>query len=140
MSGNLLALLVVLALTAAGALWWRALQGRVTRASGGRFGREAVGAPPGVTLVVEFTAPGCAPCGQAEQVLAAAVEGRHDVVLVTADVGQHLDLVRAHGILRAPTTLVVDDQDRVRHRISGVPVPGDVEALLDGAVVGVHAA
>jgi thiol-disulfide isomerase/thioredoxin len=134
-SGDVVALLVVLAVTGAVALWWRSRQGRVAEVpDGDAFGRATLGAPAGTTLLVEFTAPGCVPCGQAKAILAEAADARDDVVFVTADVGEHLDLARAHGILRAPTTLVVDADDRVRHRISGVPSPDDVAALLDGSV------
>jgi thiol-disulfide isomerase/thioredoxin len=135
MPGDVLALLVVLALTGAVALWWRSRQGRVSEAAGDAFARAEVGVPAGVPLLVEFTAPGCVPCSQAAEVLGAIAARRDDVAFATADVGEHLDLARAHGILRAPTTLLVDADDRVRARISGVPAPDDVEALLDGRVV-----
>jgi thiol-disulfide isomerase/thioredoxin len=130
---DVLVLLAVLAVTALLAAWWRARDGRVRDGDGDRFDRAAVGAPAGTTLLVEFTAPGCAPCERAKGVLSAAAIERPDVLLVTVDVGEHLDLARAHGILRAPTTLVIDAADRVRHRISGVPAAGDLDALLDGA-------
>jgi thiol-disulfide isomerase/thioredoxin len=134
MTPDLLALLVVLAATAAAALWWRSRQGRVTQQGGGTFGRGAIGAPAGGVLLVEFTAPGCVPCGQAREVLQAVAAEREDVAVVLVDVGEHLDLARTHGVLRAPTTLLVDAGDRVRHRISGVPAAADVAELLDGEV------
>jgi thiol-disulfide isomerase/thioredoxin len=134
--GDVVALVVVLAVTAALALWWRARQGRIASvaADAPTFGREALGALEGTTLLVEFTAPGCVPCARTKAVLGEAADGRDDVVLVTADVGEHLELARAHNVLRAPTTLVVDASDRVRHRVGGVPAPADIVALLDDAL------
>jgi thioredoxin-like negative regulator of GroEL len=128
---DVLVVVLVLGATALVALWWRSLDGRVLAADGAAFPREALGADPGTTLLVEFTAPGCAPCAQAKQVLDSVAARRDDVALVVADVGEHLDLARQHGILRAPTTLVVDPGGRVRHRIGGVPAAEDVERLLD---------
>ncbi len=136
LEGDALVLGGVLAVTAAFALWWRARQGRVTDVApdAKAFGRASLGAPEGTTLLVEFTAPGCVPCAQTKSILTSAAQAHDGVTVVVADVGDHLDLARAHRVLRAPTTLVVDAQDRVRHRISGVPTPGDVEALIDDAV------
>jgi thioredoxin-like negative regulator of GroEL len=129
---DVLVLLVVLALTAGVALWHRSREGRVSGVAGEAFDRARLGAPAGVRLLVEFTAPTCASCGAAKDVLDAVARDRADVLVVTVDVGDHLDLARAHSIMRAPTTLVVDEADRVRHRISGVPTSGDVVAVLDG--------
>jgi thioredoxin-like negative regulator of GroEL len=129
---DVLVLLVVLLLTGAAAAWYRSHQGRVTAVEGATFDRGRLGAPVGATLLVEFTAPGCVPCGQAREVLETVARDRPDVAVVLADVGDHLDLARAHGILRAPTTLLVDPEGRVCHRISGVPAGADVTALLDG--------
>jgi thiol-disulfide isomerase/thioredoxin len=134
MSGDSVALLVVLAVTGASALWLRSRQGRVTTEAGAAFDRAALGVPAGTTLLLEFTAPGCASCGHAARVLGAVAAARPAVEHVTADVGAHLDLARAHAILRAPTTLLIDADDRVRHRIGGVPDPADVAALLDGCL------
>jgi thioredoxin-like negative regulator of GroEL len=133
LSGGSGAVLVVLALTVVAALWLRSREGKATVAGGESFARAVLGAPPGVPLLVEFTAPGCSPCGEARAVLMAASGDRPDVLLVTADVGTHLPLARRHGILRAPTTLLVDAEDRVTHRISGVPSEAVVTSLLDDA-------
>jgi thioredoxin-like negative regulator of GroEL len=129
---DVLVLLSVLALTAAVALWHRSREGRVSGVAGETLDRARLGAPTGVTLLVQFTAPTCASCGATKDVLDAVAGNRADVLVVTADVGDHLDLARAHGIMRAPTTLVVDEADQVRHRISGVPSSSDLAALLDG--------
>jgi thiol-disulfide isomerase/thioredoxin len=129
---DVLVLLGVLALTATVALWHRSREGRVSGVEGEVFDRARLGAPAGGRLLVEFTAPTCASCGAAKGVLDAVAHDRPDVLVVTVDVGDHLDLARAHGIMRAPTTLVVDEEDQVRHRISGVPTAADVAAVLDG--------
>jgi thiol-disulfide isomerase/thioredoxin len=132
---DLLTLAAVLAATAGLAVWWRARDGRVVevgdtaRLDAGQL--ADLGAPPGGILLLEFTAPGCVPCVATARILSEVVGDRTDVAVFQADVGEHLDLARAHGILRAPTTLVVDAEGRVRHRISGVPEPDAVADLLD---------
>lgn len=133
---DLLVLGAVVAATAALAWWWRSRDGRIRQGRGPRLAAAdlaALGAPPGVTVLVEFTAPGCRPCVAAREVLRRAAAERGDVSVVLADVGAHLDLARSHGVLRAPTTLVVDPDGRVRHRITGVPDAADVADLLDGS-------
>ncbi len=130
MRGQALNLAVVLALTGLVALWWRARWGRVRPVTGEVFVRSELDAPTGIPLLVEFTAPGCAPCAQAREVLEAVAADRRDVAVLSADVTAHLALARRHRVLRAPTILVVDAQDRVRHRISGVPRASEVADLL----------
>ena len=127
-----LALAAVLALTAATALVLRARDGRV-RAGAGVLSRAqlaAVGAPAGAELLLELTAPGCAPCVAARRVLDEVAAGRTDVAVRAVDVGDAVDVARAAGVLRAPTTLVVAPDGRVRARIGGVPSAADVRALL----------
>ncbi|MEX0659073.1 MAG: thioredoxin family protein [Egibacteraceae bacterium] len=126
-------LAVIVAATAAAALWWRARDGRV-RAVTDRFTEAelaALGAPSGRQLLVEFTAPSCAPCVTARRVLDQTVADRDDVTVRVADVAEQLDLARAHKVLRTPTTFAVAPDGLVLGRIAGVPDPADVTALLD---------
>lgn len=126
-------LAVVVAVTAGLAAVWRARDGAV-RAVDDRFATPELadlGVPSGRWALVEFTAPSCAPCVAARRVLDEVATGRESVTVVTVDVSAHADAARAHGVLRTPSTFVVDPGGRVRGRISGVPSGPDVIALLD---------
>jgi thiol-disulfide isomerase/thioredoxin len=110
----------------------RRADGRVvpTDASIERAALERLGIPPGASALVEFTAPGCRTCVAARAVLDDVAAGYDGVRVVSADAGAYLELAREHGIMRAPTTLVVDPGGRVRHRVHGVPDAGSLHALL----------
>ncbi|HVM00616.1 MAG TPA: thioredoxin family protein [Egibacteraceae bacterium] len=132
-----LVLATVVAATGAFALWWRAHDGKV-RAVDDRFTGEelaAIGAPPERRLLVAFTAPSCAPCTMARRVLEEVAGDRDDVAVRAADVGDHLDLARAHGVLRTPTTFALEVDGTVLGRVAGVPTAADVHALLDAGAV-----
>jgi thiol-disulfide isomerase/thioredoxin len=128
-------LAAVLAATAAAWWWWRRRDGAVRSGTPGEHlsaaDRAAVGAPTDAIVLLQFTAPGCTSCGAAQAVLSEVAARRPDVAVATADVGQHLDLARTHRVLRAPTTLVVDRQGVVRHRVTGVPAAGALAAVVD---------
>lgn len=87
----------------------------------------AAGAP--VTLL-QFSSAFCVPCRATRRVLAdvaALLEGVHHVEV---DAESHLDAVRALGIWRTPTVLVVDATGRIVQRATGVPVKAQVIAAL----------
>ncbi len=136
MRPDLLALAVVLAVTALFALWWRAREGRVRNVDE-RFTRaelDAVGAPPDAWTLLEISAPHCAPCVDARQVLDEVAAQRSDVVVRVADVDEQLELVRTHRVLRAPTVFVLEPLGAVRARVSGVPDVGELAAVLDSTL------
>jgi len=84
--------------------------------------------------LLQFSSAFCAPCRATRRVLgevAAIVPG---VAHVEIDAEQHLDLVRRLGILRTPTTVVLDAQGREVSRASGAPTKETVLATLGGAV------
>ena len=128
--------ILALVLAATAALWWwrRRRDGAVREGQPGErlsgADRAAVGVPDDTVVLLEFTAPGCRPCAAAKDVLERVAAERHDVVVATADVGEHLDLARAHGVLRAPTTLVIDRDGVVRHRVTGVPAAADLAVAV----------
>ena len=80
--------------------------------------------------LLQFSSAFCAPCRATRRVLedvAAIVPGvRH----VEVDAEHHLDLVRRVGILRTPTTLVLDPLGREVSRASGAPTKQAVIASL----------
>lgn len=122
----------VVALTAGLAVWWRSRDGAVRTVDDHFAATElaGLGAAPGRWVLLEFTAPSCAPCAAARRVLDDVADGQHTVTVATVDVSAHPDAARAHGVLRTPTTFVVDAGGRVRGRIAGVPASRDVVALL----------
>lgn len=95
----------------------------------------ALGEQPGErATLLQFSSAFCAPCRATRRVLgevAAAVPGvRH----VEVDAEQHLDVVRQLGILKTPTTLVLDAEGRVTARAAGQPRKESVLAALGNAV------
>ena len=80
--------------------------------------------------LLQFSSAFCAPCRATRRVLgdvAAVVPG---VVHVEVDAEQHLDAVRRLGVLRTPTTLVLDAEGREVTRAVGAPRKEQVLAAL----------
>ncbi len=127
---RLLLLIAVAALAGALAAWWRARDGlvRTTTAPGADLARIA--GARGRPAIVELTAPGCASCHAAHAVIEQVAAARRDVVVAQADVTDHPEVARAHGVLRAPTTFVLAEDATILGRVSGVPRREDLEALL----------
>jgi thiol-disulfide isomerase/thioredoxin len=139
-----LALAVVLALGFG--LWRAATDGRFAgthRVRGGsaehaEAGSESVlaGTPYAAQLgdratLLQFSSAFCAPCRATRRVLedvAAIVPG---VQHVEVDAEHHLDLVRRLGIMRTPTTLLLDPRGREVSRATGAPTKQAVIASLD---------
>lgn len=130
-------LVVVGALTAATAvgLWWRRRsgRGRVQSPDSPRLDPDllaGLGVPTeGVTLL-QFSTAFCQPCRATRRVLgdvAAKVAGVHHVEV---DAESHLTAVRTLGIIRTPTTLVIDAGRRIRNRVVGQPRTADVLAAI----------
>jgi thiol-disulfide isomerase/thioredoxin len=129
-------LIAVLAAVALFSLWWNRRDGRV-RAVVDRFDADelaALGVPAGSAALLEFTAPNCAPCRAAKQVLDDVATLWPEIAVVAVDVADALAASKAHHVLRAPTTFVLAPDGAVRGRIGGVPDPGELANLLeDGA-------
>ncbi len=130
-------LLVVAVLAAATVLGvvWRRRSGRSRVQSPARPRIDAdllagLGVPvDGVTLL-QFSTAFCQPCRATRRILhdlAADLPGVHHV---DVDAESHLSAVRTLGILRTPTTLVLDADRRVRNRVVGQPRRADVFAAL----------
>jgi thiol-disulfide isomerase/thioredoxin len=84
--------------------------------------------------LLQFSSAFCAPCRATRRVLAEVAEVVPGVAHVEIDAEQHLDLVRRLGVLRTPTTLVLDAQGREVTRAAGAPRKEQVLAALAGAV------
>ena len=136
MTGIVLLTAAVLLTVAVGLVLQRR-QGRVRDVSGDnlRFELAALGVAAGErATLLQFSSAFCAPCRATRRTLpevAAMVEG---VAHVEVDAEQHLELVRRLGILKTPTTLVLDAAGREVKRASGQPRTADVLAALGVAV------
>jgi thiol-disulfide isomerase/thioredoxin len=123
LTGLVVAAAVLLAATAFG-LRRRSRDGRLRHASGmderELFAQLGVEAGTPVTLL-QFSSAFCAPCRATRALcasVAAQIEGiRH----VEVDAESHLGAVRALGIMRTPTLLVVDAAGREVRRATGQP-------------------
>ena len=131
-------LLAVLLLSTAGGAVHRARNGRVVdRAPADTLlpVLAALGAEPGArATLLQFSSAFCAPCRATRRVLGEVVELVPGVAHVEVDAEQHLDVVRRLGILKTPTTLVLDAAGREVKRASGQPRKADVLAALGQAV------
>ena len=142
---GLLVLVVVLAVSTGGGLLWQRRTGRLrpTRPTPvpaaaaavpptepallAGLGVDPAGAP--VTLV-QFSSAFCQPCRATRRVLGEVVRLLPAVGYVEVDAESHLAAVRALGILRTPTVLVLDPAGRVVQRASGQPRLADVIAAV----------
>jgi thiol-disulfide isomerase/thioredoxin len=125
---------------------WRTRSGRPTAPRTDRPPIEAdllssLGVNGNRVTLLQFSSAFCAPCRATRRILeqvAATVPG---VTHVDVDAESHLDAVRALGVVRTPTTLLVDGTGRVRNRVVGQPRRDDVLAAVaavtgDSAVTG----
>lgn len=83
--------------------------------------------------LLQFSSAFCAPCRATRRTLADVAAAVPGVVHVEVDAEHHLDLVRTLGILRTPTTLVLDAEGREVTRASGAPRKEQVVAALGNA-------
>lgn len=98
----------------------------VVLGAGGALGERAT--------LLQFSSAFCAPCRATRQVLsgvAASVEG---VAHVEVDAEHHLSATRELGVLRTPTTLVLDADGREVTRAAGAPTRAQVLTAVAGAV------
>jgi thiol-disulfide isomerase/thioredoxin len=89
-----------------------------------------LGVPGGSVTLLQFSSAFCAPCRATRRILAGVAETVPGVRHVDVDAESHLSEVRSLGILRTPTTLVLDSAGRVRNRVVGQPRRGDVLSAL----------
>lgn len=82
--------------------------------------------------LLQFSSAFCAPCRATRRVLEDVARTVPGVAHVEVDAEQHLDLVRRLGILRTPTTLVLDPQGHEVTRAAGAPTKQQVLAALAG--------
>ncbi|MEU6811546.1 thioredoxin family protein [Streptomyces sp. NPDC046831] len=101
----------------------------------GRLGPAELGADLGErATLVQFSSAFCAPCRATRRVLGEVAAMVPGVAHVEIDAEARLELVRALGIVRTPTVLVLDAGGRVVRRAAGQPRRADVVAALGEAV------
>jgi thiol-disulfide isomerase/thioredoxin len=137
--GILVTVAVLAAATCVG-LWRRGREGRmrtVDTPAPETATLAALGVEPGAVTLLQFSSAFCAPCRATRRVLADVAAGVQGVRHVEVDAESHLEAVRALGIWKTPTTLVVDAAGRIVQRAAGVPAKAQVYAavapLLEGA-------
>lgn len=80
--------------------------------------------------LLQFSSAFCAPCRATRRVLADVAGDVDGVAHVEVDAESHLDLVRELGILRTPTTIVLDASGAEVARAAGAPTRTQVLAQL----------
>ncbi|WP_406099201.1 TlpA family protein disulfide reductase [Streptomyces sp. NBC_01013] len=84
--------------------------------------------------LVQFSSAFCQPCRATRRTLAEVADMVEGVAHVEIDAEAHLTLVRALGISRTPTVLVLDAAGLVVRRAVGQPRTVDVVAALGQAM------
>jgi thiol-disulfide isomerase/thioredoxin len=83
--------------------------------------------------LVQFSSAFCAPCRATRRTLSEVAAVVPGVEHLEVDAEHHLELVRRLGILRTPTTLVLDAAGREVNRAAGAPRKEQVLSALANA-------
>jgi hypothetical protein len=106
-------------------LWWRRRDGRVrtvARDPSNRGLLAALGVEAGTPVtLLQFSSAFCAPCRATRAVCRQLTADRDGVRHMEIDAESHLDAVRALGVWRTPTVLVIDAGGRIVARVTGQP-------------------
>jgi len=81
--------------------------------------------------LLQFSSAFCAPCRVARRICAELAGGRDGVAHLEVDAESHLDEVRALGVWRTPTVLVVDATGRIAFRLGGAPTRAGLAAAVE---------
>jgi thiol-disulfide isomerase/thioredoxin len=84
--------------------------------------------------LLQFSSAFCAPCRATRRTLADIAGVVPGVVHVEVDAEHHLELVRKLGILRTPTTLILDGRGVELTRAAGAPRKEQVLSALEAAI------
>jgi thiol-disulfide isomerase/thioredoxin len=95
------------------------------------LGIEATGTR---ATLVQFSSAFCAPCRATRRVLGEVAGMVDGVTYAEVDAESNLDAMRRFHVLRTPTVLVLDRDNRVVVRASGQPRKADVLAAVGRAV------
>jgi len=89
-----------------------------------------LGVGPAAATLLQFSSAFCAPCRAVRRVSSEVAALLPGVQHVEVDAESHLDEVRALGIWRTPTLLLLDAGGRVVKRATGVPSKPQLIAAL----------
>lgn len=128
------ALVVVVAAALALATLHRRYDGRLRRRSGAEDLRPLIARHGERATLVQFSSAFCAPCRATRTVLTKAAGQVSGVVHLEIDAESNLELVRRLGIVKTPTTLVLDRGGREVVRATGQPRLPEVMSALGKAV------
>ncbi len=84
--------------------------------------------------LLQFSSAFCAPCRATRHVLSDVATAVPGVVHLEVDAEQHLALVRSVGVVRTPTTLILDRNGAEVMRASGPPRKDEVLKALAAAM------
>ncbi len=136
---RLLIVVAVVSLATVLGRWWSSRDGRVRTDEGHArleqrelesVGLNGDGAPVQALLL---GSPTCAPCEQVKHILGEVERERPYFRWVEVDAGDHLDLTRAHRVMRVPTLFVLDTDGIILARTSGIPAVHDLVRIVDRA-------
>jgi thiol-disulfide isomerase/thioredoxin len=130
----LVVLAAVAAVTVTLGLLHRWYDGRLRTRTGAEDLRPLMPGSGERATLVQFSSAFCAPCRATRRVLAGAAEQVPGVLHLEIDAESNLDLVRRLGIVKTPTTLVLDAQGHEVVRGTGQPRMADVLAAIGQAV------
>lgn len=129
-SGTLVAVVVLIAAAAFGVLR-KSRDGKVrAMAASPQMSLTTLGVIPGEATLLQFSSAFCAPCRAARIVCAEAAKTTEGVRHIEVDAESHLDAVRAFGIRRTPTVLIISAQGQIAGRAEGPPKLAQVRAAL----------
>lgn len=84
--------------------------------------------------LLQFSSAFCAPCRATRQILSEVSRLVPGVVHLEIDAEKHLGLVRELGVMRTPTTLILDASGAEATRAAGAPRRETVLATLDAII------
>jgi len=120
---RLLAIALLLGFATLAYRWWQGRQGKVRRIERpGALTVATLGAARGQRATfVQFSTPMCAKCPPTALLLQRVAGEQPHVAHIEIDAAERLDLARELGIMRTPTTLVLDSDGLVVARMDGAP-------------------
>lgn len=86
----------------------------------------ASGTPGERGTLLQFSSAFCAPCRATRRILGEVADHTEGVRHVEVDAEHHLELVRTLGVMRTPTTLILDRSGREIGRAVGAPTKAQV--------------
>jgi thiol-disulfide isomerase/thioredoxin len=86
-----------------------------------------------VTLL-QFSSNFCSSCQQTSNLLESIEKSQKGLLHIDQDISERLDLAQTFGILKTPTTLVLDSKGIVISRIVGAPKQATIEAEIERLV------